>query len=81
LRGERILSKYIKVFLFCQGLGLIFIALTSFCKHLFTFFSLAGFLGLSAKGIEWNLKKLKSEGLIERVGADKGDHWKVCRKR
>jgi len=64
LQGERVLSKYIKDFLFCQGLGLIFVALALFCKHLFTFFSLAGFLGL-----------------IERVGADKGGHWKVCRKR
>jgi len=42
---------------------------------------IAGSLGLTAKGVEWNLKKLKSEGLIERVGADKGGHWKVCRKR
>jgi len=38
LRGECVASKYIKVFLFCQGLGLIFIALASFCKQVFTFF-------------------------------------------
>jgi len=29
LRGERISSKYIKVLLFCQRLGLIFLALYS----------------------------------------------------
>jgi ATP-dependent DNA helicase RecG len=28
-------------------------------------------------GIKWNLKKLKSRGIIERVGADKGGYWKV----
>ncbi|MDR3001166.1 MAG: winged helix-turn-helix domain-containing protein [Fibromonadaceae bacterium] len=34
-------------------------------------------LGLTIKGVAWNLKKLSLEGLIERVGAAKGGHWKL----
>jgi len=33
--------------------------------------------GLTAKGIEWNLAKLKQEGVIARVGPDRGGHWEV----
>ena len=33
--------------------------------------------GLSRRGIEWNLKKLKEQGLIKRVGADRGGYWKI----
>lgn len=33
--------------------------------------------GLSRSGVEWNIKKLKEEGIIKRVGPDKGGHWKV----
>lgn len=33
--------------------------------------------GLSARGVEWNLKKLKETGRIARVGPKKGGHWKV----
>jgi predicted HTH transcriptional regulator len=33
--------------------------------------------GLTRRGIEWNLSKLKAKGLIERVGPDKGGYWKV----
>ena len=38
---------------------------------------LAEMTGLTRRGIEWNLSKLKAEGLIERVGADKGGYWKI----
>jgi len=34
-------------------------------------------IGISDRKIEANLQKLKSKGLIERVGADKGGHWRV----
>ena len=30
-----------------------------------------------AKGIEWHLKKLQSQGIIRRVGPDKGGHWEI----
>lgn len=38
---------------------------------------LARLTGLSRRGIEWNITKLKSEGRIERIGSNKGGHWKV----
>jgi ATP-dependent DNA helicase RecG len=34
-------------------------------------------IGLTRRGIEWNLSRLKEKGLIERIGPDKGGHWKV----
>jgi ATP-dependent DNA helicase RecG len=34
-------------------------------------------VSISDDGIKWNLNKLKNEGLIKRVGPDKGGHWKV----
>ena len=34
-------------------------------------------IGTSAKDIEWNLRKLKEDGIIRRVGADKGGSWEV----
>lgn len=34
-------------------------------------------IGTSAKGIEWNFRKLKEDGIIRRVGADKGGSWEV----
>ena len=33
--------------------------------------------GLSRRGVEWNLKKLKDEGQIKRIMPDKGGHWEV----
>ena len=33
--------------------------------------------GLTRRGVEWNLRKLKDEGRIKRVGPDKGGHWEV----
>ncbi len=33
--------------------------------------------GLSRRGIEWNITKLKKEGKIKRVGPDRGGHWDV----
>ena len=33
--------------------------------------------GLTRRGVEYNLSKLKEKGLIERVGPDKGGSWKI----
>ncbi|MEK7288294.1 MAG: ATP-binding protein [Elusimicrobiota bacterium] len=33
--------------------------------------------GLSIKGIDWNIKTLKKQGFLRRVGPDKGGHWEV----
>jgi len=42
-----------------------------------TIAGLSAELGLSVNGIEWNIVKMKKEGLIKRVGPDKGGHWEV----
>lgn len=36
--------------------------------------------GLSRRGIEWNIQKLKSENRIERIGGAKGGYWKIIEK-
>lgn len=33
--------------------------------------------GVGVKGVEWQLKKLKDENIIARIGPDKGGHWEV----
>ena len=38
---------------------------------------LANRVGITAKGIEWQIGKLKRMGVLERIGAAKGGHWKV----
>ena len=34
-------------------------------------------LGITKDGVRYHLNKLKAEGLIERVGGDKGGYWKI----
>jgi ATP-dependent DNA helicase RecG len=38
---------------------------------------LSGLLNISIRGVEWNLKKLKDQGIIARIGSTKGGYWKV----
>ena len=38
---------------------------------------LSEILGITVKGVEWQLKQLKSQGIIRRVGADRGGYWEV----
>ena len=38
---------------------------------------LAEIVGISKKGVEWQMAKLKKEGRIKRIGPDKGGHWDV----
>jgi len=33
--------------------------------------------GITEDGVKYHLAKLKAEGLIRRVGPDKGGHWEV----
>ena len=35
--------------------------------------------GLTRRGIEWNLKKLKNEKRIRRIGSDRSGYWKVIK--
>ncbi|MDD5658226.1 MAG: helix-turn-helix domain-containing protein [Elusimicrobia bacterium] len=41
---------------------------------------LAKELGISSRAIKKNLHKLKKQGLLRRVGPDKGGHWEVSAK-
>ena len=34
-------------------------------------------VGISSKGVEKQLAHLKREGLLRRIGPDKGGHWEV----
>jgi len=36
-------------------------------------------VGISPKGVEWQIAKLKKEGRIKRSGPDKGGHWEVMK--
>ena len=38
---------------------------------------LADTLQLTVKGIEWQIKKLKEDDKLERIGGAKGGHWEV----
>lgn len=33
--------------------------------------------GLTRDGINWNIRKLKEQGKIRRIGPDKGGYWEV----
>jgi ATP-dependent DNA helicase RecG len=39
--------------------------------------SMANEIGITIKGIEYHLAKLKQQGIIERIGPDKGGHWSI----
>jgi ATP-dependent DNA helicase RecG len=36
--------------------------------------------GLSEKGIEWNIKKLKDIGTLKRIGPPRNGHWEIVQK-
>jgi len=36
-------------------------------------------LGITRKGVEWQVKRLKDEGALRRVGSAKGGHWEVLK--
>ncbi len=38
---------------------------------------LAQELGITRKGVEWHVSKLKKEGMLKRVGPDNGGQWEV----
>jgi ATP-dependent DNA helicase RecG len=46
-----------------------------------TTLEIAEIAGISIKGVEWNLKKLKDEVVIKRNGPDKGGYWEVVKPR
>jgi predicted HTH transcriptional regulator len=38
---------------------------------------LAVLSGLTPRGVKWRLEQLKAQGIIRRIGADRGGHWEV----
>lgn len=38
---------------------------------------LAQAIGLTVKGVEWNIRKMKDAGILKRIGPDKGGRWEV----
>jgi predicted HTH transcriptional regulator len=38
---------------------------------------LAVLSGLTPRGVKWHLEKLKAQGLVRRVGPDRGGRWEV----
>ena len=45
-----------------------------------TMSDLAELIGISAKGVEKNIKILRDQGFIRRIGPDKGGRWEVIEK-
>lgn len=41
---------------------------------------LAEELGLTVDGVDYNIRKLKKQGRIVRIGRDKGGHWEIHEK-
>lgn len=35
--------------------------------------------GLTRRGVEWNLQKLKEKGKLRRIGSDKGGYWEIIK--
>jgi len=35
---------------------------------------------LSIRGIEWNLKKMKKNGILKRIGSTKSGYWQISKK-
>ena len=38
---------------------------------------LAEIVGISSKGVEWQINKLKEDGVVRRIGPAKGGHWEI----
>ena len=47
----------------------------------FTAGQLADELGITIDGVDYNIRKLKEQGRIVRIGGDKGGHWKVIKEK
>ena len=41
---------------------------------------LAILTGITTKGIEWQLKKLQTQGILSRIGGCKEGHWEIVQK-
>lgn len=41
--------------------------------------SLAAIIGITPKDVEKHLANLNADGILHRIGPDKGDHWEVIK--
>jgi ATP-dependent DNA helicase RecG len=41
---------------------------------------LAEKLNISVKGIEWQIRNRKEQGILKRIGPDKGGYWEIIEK-
>ena len=48
-----------------------------FASPSITISEIADRLGMTTRGVDKNIKRLKEQGIIRRVGPDKGGHWEV----
>jgi len=48
-------------------------------NNMITTEKLAISIGVTEKGIEWQINKLKKEGLLKRIGPDKGGQWQIIK--
>ena len=44
---------------------------------LITIHELADKIGLTVKGVEWNIRKVKEDGKLKRIGPAKGGYWEI----
>ena len=42
--------------------------------------ALAERIGITPKAVEKHIAKMKAEGILKRIGPDKGGHWQVVEK-
>jgi len=40
---------------------------------------LADRIGITEKGVEWQIKRLKKEAILKHISPAKGGHWEVLR--
>ena len=50
-------------------------------KPTITIQELSNEIGITRKGVEWQINELKQSGYIKRVGPDKGGYWKIVKKK
>ena len=46
-----------------------------------TLSEIATLLGMTRRGVDKNIQKLKEQGIIQRVGSDKGGHWEIIEEK
>jgi ATP-dependent DNA helicase RecG len=42
---------------------------------------LADAIGITPKGVEWQISRLKKDGLLKRIGPAKGGRWDIIKRK